>query len=101
MFKKVTLKAFQGNLDQITNIKLKNTADELFRDADKIPGGTAGAIRQELKTGEFIGGKSHILKGQQRVKNLEKVLREEDLSVQDRIVANQLLKDLQNALAGK
>lgn len=38
-------------------------------------GGLSDAIRHELKTGELVGGKSHIQKGMERLKNLENILK--------------------------
>jgi len=84
-----------------TNPRLQRTIDALFQSTDIVPGGTAGAIRRELRTGELIGGKSHILKGQERVRNLQKILKEENLSSSDRDIAELLIEDLQAALKGR
>ena len=62
---------------------------------------TMDAIRHELKTGELVGGKGHLQKGQERVKNLENILKKEQLGTQDKALAEALLQDLKNALSGK
>lgn len=59
------------------------------------------AIRHELNTGQLVGGKSHLQKGQERVKNLENILKKEQLSPQDKALAEALLQDLKAALSGK
>jgi len=58
------------------------------------------AIRYELQTGQMVGGKSHILKGQERVRNLENIIRKQNLDPEDQAIANALLQDLKNALSG-
>jgi len=90
-----------AEVPQASNPKLQNTLRELFRDSDKIPGGTAGAVRHELKTGELVGGKSHLQKGRERVVRLERILAQENLSPDDRALAERILHDLREALAGR
>lgn len=60
----------------------------------------ADAIRYELKTGELVGGKSHIQKAMERVTNLENIISKQNLSPSDLEIANNLLNDLKNALGG-
>jgi RHS repeat-associated protein len=83
------------------NPRLQRTIEALFQASDKIPGGTAGAIRHELGTGELVGGTSHIIKGEERIRNLQRIMREEKLSPADRGTAQRLMHDLQTALKGK
>ena len=81
---------------------LKNTIIELYRPGAKIgDGGTADAIRYELKTGKKVGGKSHILKGEQRLRSLNNFLKRNDISAKDRKIAKKLASDLGKALGGK
>ncbi|MDQ0087495.1 hypothetical protein J2T12_000889 [Paenibacillus anaericanus] len=40
-------------------------------------------------------------KGQERVKNLENILKKADLNPHDKALAEALLQDLKNALSGK
>ncbi len=82
----------------VTNESLRNTVNELYREGDQIPGGTAGAVRYERRTGNLVGGKSHIMKARERIANLERILREQDLSPSDRDTAIRLRDDLENAL---
>ena len=63
-------------LNQTSNPKLKNAINEIYRPNGKIgDGGLSDAIRYELKTGKQVGGKSHIQKGIERLKNLENILK--------------------------
>ncbi|WP_158297310.1 hypothetical protein [Paenibacillus antibioticophila] len=54
-----------------------------------------------MNTGQLVGGKSHLQKGKERVKNLENILKKEQLSTQDKALAEALLQDLKAALSGK
>lgn len=92
----------QKLIDKATNIKLKNIIKELYHPGSKIgDGSTAAAIKHELKTGELVGGKSHITKGKERLKNLENILNNKNLNIKDRKIAQKLYKDLKKALGGK
>lgn len=59
------------------------------------------AIRHEIKTKTYVGGKSHVQKGKERLRNLEKILQKENLSKQDKSIVEGLIKDLKQALEGK
>lgn len=84
------------------NQKLQNAINQLYRpNATVGNGSTMDAIRHELNTGQLVGGKSHLQKGQERVKNLENILKKEQLSPQDKALAEALLQDLKAALSGK
>ena len=99
---KVLPKKGQKLLDKATNVKLKNTIKELYHAGSKIgDGSTAAAIKHELKTGELVGGKSHILKGEERLKNLDKILKTMNLNKKDKKIAQKLYNDLKKALGGK
>jgi len=63
--------------------------------------GLADAVRHELQTGELVGGKSHIQKATERVTNLENIIKKQDLNFGDLKIANDLLKNLKDALGGK
>lgn len=85
-----------------TNEKLKNVIRELYRPGATIgDGGTADAIRCEISTGELVGGKSHIQKGIERLKNLDNILKKIELSETDKKIAKDLYKDLKDALGGR
>jgi len=49
----------------------------------------------------LVGGKSHIQKGWERVRNLENIMRNEKLSDAYWKIANNLVNDLKKALNGK
>lgn len=88
--------------DKATDIKLKNTIKELYHPGSNIgDGSTAAAIRHELRTGELVGGKSHIKKGRERMKNLENLLNNRKLNKKDRKIAQKLYDDLKKSLGGK
>lgn len=88
---------------------LSHMMDELYRDNAQIgSGSTAAAIRHELATGAKVGGKEHIQKGEDAVRFLERWLRRQDglpadarASRNDIAAAENVLKDLQDALAGR
>ncbi len=86
-------------LDSVSNDKLKNCINEMYRPgATTGDGGLADAIRHELTTGELVGGKSHITKGLERVRNLENIIAKQNLDSADLKIATDLLNDLKSAL---
>lgn len=83
------------------NQKLRNAIDQIYRPgATTGDGSLADAIRHQLSTGELVGGKDHLIKGAERVKNLENIIKKETLSNSDSQLAQRLLNDLKNALGG-
>jgi len=89
-------------LKKATDLSLKNTIRELYRPGANVgDGGTADAIRKEIKTGIPVGGRSHIIKGKERLKNLENIINKKELSRKDKLIAIKLYKDLKKALEGK
>ena len=86
-------------LGSVSNDKLKNCINEMYRPgATTGNGGLADAIRHELTTGELVGGKSHITKGLERVRNLENIIAKQNLNSADLKIATDLLNDLKSAL---
>jgi RHS repeat-associated protein len=81
-----------------SNPALQRTISALFRAGDRIPGGTAGAIRLEATTGRAVGGRFHFQKGIERIRNLENILGREELPGADRALAERLLSDLRSAV---
>ena len=101
---KVASRSAKGTklLNKVSNTKLKNTIKEIYRPGAKIgDGGLADAIRHEIKTGQLVGGKSHIQKGAERLKNLERISQRENLTKQERKIVEDLIRDLKRALGGK
>ncbi|MBI5624485.1 MAG: hypothetical protein HY924_11965 [Elusimicrobia bacterium] len=78
--------------------QLQRAIDRLFQETDRLPGGTAGAVRNEARTGLPTGNKFHAMKAQQNITNLEKILRRTNLDPVDRATAEALVADLKNAL---
>ena len=75
------------------------TRNEIYRPgATTGDGGLADAVRHELSTGQLVGGKSHIIKAIQRIRNLENIIKTQNLSQSDLNIAKSLLDDLRNAL---
>lgn len=92
----------QKLLKKATSEKVKNVIKELYRAGATIgDGGTASAIRYEIKTGNLVGGKSHIQKGKERLKNLENIFKRNDLTKKDKKIVEKLYRDLKKALGGK
>jgi hypothetical protein len=79
--------------------KLLEQMDWLYREKAKIPPySTAAAYRHEKVTGELVGGSRHDLKTQESIPFLERWLKNTpSASSHDRSIAEQVLKDLQNA----
>ncbi len=71
-------------LDSTSNQKLKNAIDQIYRPgATTGDGGLADAVRHQLSTGELVGGKDHLIKAAERIKNLENIIKKEALSSSD------------------
>jgi len=88
-------------LGQAQNTKLKNAISEMYRPgAKRGDGGLADAIRYELKTGKLVGGKSHLQKGFERLRNLENILSKQSLNSGDKALIRRLIDDLRKALGG-
>lgn len=83
--------------------KLTNYVDQLFKGVDNPKrfgdGTTMDAIRHELRTGETVHNRRHVIKGEETLRGLEKWLRQNpDASVGDRRVAQQLADEIREAL---
>jgi len=87
-------------IESITDAKLGNIANQLFRAVDKIRGGTAGAVRYEAShPGELVGNKPHLEKAEQNIKALQNWLEANpNASDANKKAAQELLKDLQDAV---
>lgn len=82
--------------------KLSRLMDEMWRDNAKIGNGsTAAAVRHEIATGKPVGGVFHTQKAQDMIRALEKWLRNNpEATPGDRAAAENVIKDLRDALAG-
>ena len=82
----------------VTDPRLKVVVGQLFKTADRLPGGTAGALRFEALTGRLLSRTGHVQSGLERLGNLRKVIRAGGLDKRDTRVALRLQRDLVNAL---
>jgi hypothetical protein len=86
----------------VENQELKKIVGELYKPNAKVgSGSTAAALREELATGKLVGGKSHDIKTKQYTTTLKKWIESNPTaSPGDRAAAENILKDLHNALNG-
>ena len=91
----------RDDIPEVSNQKLKNIINDLFKpEPQAVPGGTAGAIREELRTGEPVQGKFHVEKGRQYINALSNAIKSGQLSEPEKQIAEWLENDLLNALFG-
>lgn len=85
-----------------TDPVLSQAMNEMYRDGARVgSGSTAAAVRQERATGGTVGGRTHTQKAEGYVKFLERWLEKNPTaSPGDRAAAENVLRDLRNALAG-
>jgi hypothetical protein len=83
--------------------KLSGIMDEIYRPNAKVgSGSTAAAVRSERATGQPVGGRWHTIKAEQYVIRLQRWLQANPtVSSSDRAAAENVLRDLKNALAGQ
>ena len=87
-------------LDEASTDEARGIVKELYRpNAETGDGETADAIREQLRTGELIGGKDHIQKGRERLRQIKKIL-ERNPNHPDRALLERLKDDLEDALGG-
>ncbi|MDF2804621.1 MAG: hypothetical protein K0S61_4526, partial [Anaerocolumna sp.] len=85
-----------------SNSNLKNAIREMYRVGASVGDGSlAAAIRVEAKYGTLVGGKSHLIKGRERIRQLEKLMGSGKLNQSDWKIANNLAIELKRALNGK
>ncbi|WP_449419296.1 hypothetical protein [Phormidium nigroviride] len=83
----------------VSDPRLERVVNELFRDNPTLhPEGTASAIIYETKTGNLVGGKTHKQKGEERMRQLEKMIQGGYLNAEDQTIATDILEDLRYAL---
>ncbi len=87
-------------MSEATTDQTRSIIEELYRETANVgDGGTADAIRHELATGELVGGRSHIQKGRDRLRQIERILRRNP-NHPDRELLEKLADDLRDALGG-
>lgn len=87
----------------VEDAKLSNYVEQLFKGVQNPrrfgDGTTMDAIRHELRTGETVHNRRHILKGEETLRGLEKWLRQNPgAAPADRAVARQLVDEIREAL---
>ena len=87
----------------VTDENLGALLNSLYRPGAKVgSGSTAAAVRQELATGRSVGGKLHSQKAGDYIKGLQRWINgNPGASLGDRAAAENVLKDLQNAMSGR
>jgi hypothetical protein len=80
---------------------LQKIIDQLYKPKDKLLGGTAGAVRHELSTGELLSPTGHSIKAGERISQLNGLINSGTLSANDTTLARAIVQDLQNARAGR
>ncbi len=86
-----------------TDPYLKHLLDDLYRPGAKVgSGSTAEAVRAELATGQQVGGRFHSQKAEDAIRALGGWLRNNPTaSASDRAAAENVIRDLRNALEGR
>jgi len=83
-------------MSAVRNPSLRNSVNQLYRPGAKTgDGGTAAALRHEIQTGQPL---THLIKTQERIRNLENIKRTQTLSASDLKIVNELLSDLKHAV---
>ncbi len=87
-------------LNRATTDEAFRLVRELYREGAGVgDGGTADAIRKELASGDDVGGKSHIRKGRERLRQIERILKKNP-DHPDRALLEELRDELRDALEG-
>jgi RHS repeat-associated protein len=76
---------------------LLNLINRLYQAQDEISGGTAGAVRYEVATGEYING-GHSIKAAEMITALSNLIKSGALSGSDQMIAGHIISDLKNSL---
>ncbi|WP_092241809.1 hypothetical protein [Butyrivibrio sp. INlla21] len=82
-------------LSKIQDSKLEKTANELYRRGAQVgDGGTAAKLAEEFST----GNSKHLIKAQERLKGLNKLISSGELGLNDLDIAEALRDDLEYAI---
>lgn len=86
-------------LSKIRNAKARNVIDQLYRPGAKYgDGGTADALKHETRTNNDINGRHHYQKAKERLKNIENVLKKENLSNKEIEILKEIYNKLREAI---
>lgn len=88
------------NPSEISDPKLRNLIDDLYRPNAKVgSGSTADAVRVELKIENLkVGGRSHKIKAENSVRSITDMLQNNSLSAHERMIAENVRLDLLDSL---
>jgi hypothetical protein len=86
----------------VSNQELSRLLDKIYREGAQVgSGSTAAAVRQELATGLPISNRYHTQKAEESIVSLERWLQNNSTARPgDRAAAENVIRDLQDALAG-
>jgi hypothetical protein len=73
----------------------------LFQETDRLPEGTAGAVRYEIMNNDTVGGASHVQKAGDAIRWADEILKTGKLSLNDQMAVKTMILQLQEALATK
>ena len=89
---------------KVTNQELQNAIDEIYKGQGSRRqignGSVMDAVRNEQKTGGSTKGKYHSKKARGTINRLEKQIGIGRLSIEEKKIARELIKDLKKALSG-
>ena len=86
----------------LSNQKLKNLVGELYREGAIIGDGSAmAAASKQVQTGELVGGKDHVTKINERINNLNNIMKTQNLNASDTKYAHELLSKMKKSLKGE
>jgi len=87
----------------VNDPKLNKIVDKLYRDNATVGNGsTAAAVRSEKSTGQPVGGKFHTQKAEDTIRELNDwISKNPKATPNDKAVAENLIRDMTNALQGK
>jgi RHS repeat-associated protein len=83
----------------VTDPDAQRLVDWLFQESDRLPGGTAGAVRYELINNDTVGGQSHVEKAENAIKWAQRLLKSGNLSFNDQTKLRGMIQELRDALA--
>lgn len=77
--------------------------NKLYQETDEISGGTAGAVRNELTTGQYLNtgsgiDGSHLIKASNTINELTNLIKSGQLDGHNQMIAEHLISDLKNSL---
>ena len=86
-----------------TSPALLAIVNKLYQDTDEISGGTAGAVRNELSTGQYLNtgsgiDGSHLIKASDTINALQNLIKSGQLDGHNQMIAEHLISDLKNSL---